>query len=239
MIFGAGNEVTNSITDISVPMLSSIKSAKDLQTRLITAIKRSNSGGSTMVMGGGNKADYTQLSSVLGVNNTLTGTSDDISEYNFISGFNNTATNVDNATVIGRNRTITGADNSIVIGRADSAIETTASDVVAIGRNTNVTVDGGTALGYKSIAKVDAGVLGYDQSGKITDASIAAGSNQAQYEALQTTIATNKQTVSELTTTISSLQEELKNIPVGIMSTLLYQIKLRKIRKNWQLLKLS
>ena len=210
LIFGAGNEVTNSITDISVPMLSSIKSAKDLQTRLITAIKRSNSGGSTMVMGGGNKADYTQLSSVLGVNNTLTGTSDDISEYNFISGFNNTATNVDNATVIGRNRTITGADNSIVIGRADSAIETTASDVVAIGRNTNVTVDGGTALGYKSIAKVDAGVLGYDQSGKITDASIAAGSNQAQYEALQTTIATNKQTVSELTTTISSLQEELK-----------------------------
>ena len=210
LIFGAGNEVTNSITDISVPMSSSIKSAKDLQTRLKTAIKSSNSGGSTMVMGGGNKADYTQLSSVIGVNNTLIGTSDDISTYNFISGFNNTATNVDNATVIGRNRTVTGADSSIVIGRADSAIETTASDVVSIGRNTNVTVDGGTALGYKSIANVDAGVLGYDQSGKITDVAIAAGSNQAQYENLQTTIAANKQTVSELTTTISSLQEELK-----------------------------
>lgn len=207
LIFGAGNEVTNSITDISVPMSSSIKSAKDLQTRLKTAIKSSNSGGSTMVMGGGNKADYTQLSSVLGVNNTLTGTSDDISTYNYISGFNNTASNVDNVTVIGRNRTVTGADSSIVIGKADSALETTASDAVAIGRNTNVTGDGGVAiglnsissasngmalgansqtsiangvaLGANSIANVDKGVIGYDPSGKITDFDSIIGTNKA------------------------------------------------------------
>lgn len=208
LIFGAGNEISNSITDIDVPQDSTISSAKALQTKLMSAIKSSNSGGSTMVMGGGNKADYTQLSSVIGVNNTLSGTSDDISTYNYISGFNNTASNVDNVTVIGRNRNVTGADNSIVIGRADSTLETTASDAVAIGRNTNVTIDGGTALGLNSIASVDKGSIGYDQSGKITDTTNLAGNNQAQYDALQATITTNKQTVSDLNATITQLEEE-------------------------------
>ena len=236
LIFGAGNEVTNSITDISVPMSSSIKSAKDLQTRLKTAIKSSNSGGSTMVMGGGNKADYTQLSSVLGVNNTLTGTSDDISTYNYISGFNNTASNVDNVTVIGRNRTVTGADSSIVIGKADSALETTASDAVAIGRNTNVTGDGGVAiglnsissasngmalgansqtsiangvaLGANSIANVDKGVIGYDPSGKITDFDSIIGTNKERYETLQSSIVTTNETISSLNSDIATLKEE-------------------------------
>ena len=52
LIFGAGNEVTNSITDVVVPMYDGAASAKELQTQLIEAIKDSNSGGSTVGYGG-------------------------------------------------------------------------------------------------------------------------------------------------------------------------------------------
>ena len=174
LIFGAGNEVTNSITDISVPMSSSIKSAKDLQTRLKTAIKSSNSGGSTMVMGGGNKADYTLRTAIIGVNNTVTGTSSDVSQQNYVTGYNNTATNVDDVTIVGTNRTVSNAANSVVIGSADSVMTSSASDAVTIGRNANTTVDGGVALGSSSVASVDKGALGYNPGiEELTDAEKA------------------------------------------------------------------
>ena len=99
LIFGAGNEITNSITTINAPS-SAGDSAKALQTTLMNSIKSSNSGGSTLAIGGGNKADYTQQSALIGVNNTLTGTSGNISQYNYITGFKNTGTNVDNVTIM-------------------------------------------------------------------------------------------------------------------------------------------
>ena len=64
LIFGAGNEITNSITTIAAPS-SAGDSAKALQTTLMNSIKSSNSGGSTLAIGGGNKADYTQQSASL------------------------------------------------------------------------------------------------------------------------------------------------------------------------------
>lgn len=142
LIFGAGNEITNSTTTISAPS-SGGASAKELQTNLMTSIRDSQSGGATLAIGGGNKADYTQKTSIIGVNNTVTGKSSDISQYNNVTGFNNTATNVDNATVIGTNRTLSDLSDTIVIGSADSTIATTASNAVAIGSNSNVTVDEG------------------------------------------------------------------------------------------------
>ena len=159
LIFGAGNEITNSTTTISAPS-SGGASAKELQTNLMTSIRDSQSGGATLAIGGGNKADYTQKTSIIGVNNTVTGKSSDISQYNNVTGFNNTATNVDNATVIGTNRTLSDLSDTIVIGSADSTIATTASNAVAIGSNSNVTVDGGVALGSDSVASVDKGVAG-------------------------------------------------------------------------------
>ena len=205
LIFGAGNEITNSVTPIVVPMDASIASAKDLQTNLISSIRASNSAGSTMAMGGGNKADYTQLTSIMGVNNTVTGTSDDISMYNYISGFNNTATNTDNVTVTGTNRTVSGANNTIVIGSADSTVETTASDAVAVGRNSNVTVDGGVALGANSVARIDKGVVGYDQSGKITDVS-SITYDAEKYQSLQNQLTDTKTSISTLNTDITKLE---------------------------------
>ncbi|OBZ32931.1 ESPR-type extended signal peptide-containing protein [Megasphaera sp. DISK 18] len=165
LIFGAGNEITNSITAISAPS-SGGASAKELQTTLMTSIKNSQSGGATLAIGGGNKADYTQKTSIIGVNNTVTGTSSNISQYNSVTGFNNTATNVDNTIVVGTNRTVSDLANTVVIGTADSATETTASNAVAIGNNANATVDGGVALGANSVASVASGVAGYDPNTK-------------------------------------------------------------------------
>ena len=161
LIFGAGNEITNSITSISAPS-SGGASAKELQTNLMTSIKNSQSGGATLAIGGGNTADYTQKTSIIGVNNTVKGTSSNISQYNSVTGFNNTATNVDNTIVVGTNRTLSDLANTVVIGTADSATTTTANDAVAIGSNANATVDGGVALGSGSVASVASGVAGYD-----------------------------------------------------------------------------
>ena len=178
LIFGAGNEITNSVTRIAAPS-SGGNSAKELADKVRTAVKNSNSGGSTMAFGGGNKADYTLRTAMIGVNNTVTGTSAAASADNSITGFHNTATNVNhvtvtgsennvsntnNALVIGDNRTLQGANNSVILGSHDTGSTTNVSDAVAIGRNTNVTQAGGVAIGSGSLASVGAGVAGYDPS---------------------------------------------------------------------------
>lgn len=183
LVFGAGNEITNSVTSISIPgtglldSSSAANSAKELQDKMLDIIRNTDSGGSTLAIGGSNKADYTRASSIIGVKNTLTGTAADISQYNSIMGYNNKAENVDDVTVAGINNTITGtktavvfgdnrkltgANNSIVLGSVDEETELTATDAVVIGHNANVETVGGVALGFDSIATIDKGVVGYD-----------------------------------------------------------------------------
>lgn len=178
LIFGAGNEITNSITDISAPT-SSGDSAQALQKTLMASVKESESGGATLAIGGGNKADYTQKTSIIGVNNTVTGTSGSVSRYNMVNGYKNTASNVqhvsvigsgntvkdtDTALLLGDNRTLSGATNSLVIGSADNVTTTDQQNVVVLGHNANATVPGGVALGSESLAAVEAGAAGYDPS---------------------------------------------------------------------------
>ncbi len=180
LIFGAGNEITNSITDISAPSDSG-SSAKEFADKLRTAITDSESGGATLAIGGGNKADYTQKTSIIGVNNTVTGTSRRPSTYNSITGFKNVATNVnhvsiigseneientDDALVLGNKRKLAGANGSVILGSGDSVVTTSVANAVSIGHNANVTVAGGVALGSGSVASVDKGVAGYDPSTK-------------------------------------------------------------------------
>ena len=177
LIFGAGNEITNSITNISAPSDGG-SSAKDLADKLRTAVKNSDGGGSTLAMGGGNTADWTQASQIIGVGNVLKGTSGAVSKYNMIDGYKNTATNVNHVSVIGSENTVEDtddalvmgnkrklsnhADNSIVLGSGDSTITTSVANAVAIGHNANVTAAGGVALGFGSIASTAAGAAGYD-----------------------------------------------------------------------------
>lgn len=201
LIYGAGNEITNSITGLTGVPSSSGNSAKDFADKLRTAIADSESGGATFAIGGGNKADYTQKTSIIGVNNQVNGTEDAVSIYNFISGYKNTATNVQHVSVIGSENTVTDtkgslvlgdkrtvsqADGSIILGSSEKGTTTGAKNAVAIGSEANVTKDGGVALGAHSIASVDKGVAGYDPTTgkasekgdsiwKATDAAVSVG----------------------------------------------------------------
>ena len=180
LVFGAGNEITNSVADISAPS-SGGNSAKELAEKLRSAVKNSNGGGSTMAFGSGNKADYTLRSALMGVNNTLTGSKGNESTNTMLTGFHNTADKVFNTTVIGSENTVTNSKNSLVmgdnrevkdanhavlIGSTDSKTTTSVNNAVAVGHNTNVTVEGGVALGSESKSTVAAGAVGYDPSTK-------------------------------------------------------------------------
>ena len=177
LIYGAGNEITNSYTPLYDTPEDGGSSAKAFADKLRASVRASKSGGATLAIGGGNKADYTQKTSIIGVNNTVTGTSGSPSTYNSITGYNNTATNVKNVSVIGSDnnvtntngavvfgdkRTLTGADGSVVIGSSQNGTSTSVKNAVAIGSEANVTKEGGVALGAGSVASVDKGVAGYD-----------------------------------------------------------------------------
>ena len=181
IVMGAGNEITNSVTTIPVNATDAGSSAKEFAETLRTAVKNSNGGGSTMALGGANKADYTLRTSMIGINNTVTGVKGGESKDNLAMGVGNTATKVQHMTaigskntvsdatdtiIVGDNRTVTGANNTVTIGSSDAGTTTTVNDAVAIGHNTEVTAEGGVALGSKSKATVAAGAAGYDISTK-------------------------------------------------------------------------
>ena len=181
LIMGAGNEITNSVKSISGAPDDGGNSAKELAEKLRTAVKDANGGGATMAIGGGNKADYTLRTSMVGINNTVTGTNGAKSADNLVMGVGNTASNVqhltaigskntvsdaNNTVIVGDNRKVTGANNSVIIGSSDAETTTTVNDAVAIGHNTEVSAEGGVALGSKSKATVAAGAAGYDISTK-------------------------------------------------------------------------
>ena len=176
LVYGAGNEITNSSTSFSTPG-EGATSAKDFADKLKTAVTSSNGAGATMAFGGGNKADYTLRTSLIGVNNTVTGVRGDQSKDNLALGVGNTATNVqhmtaigskntvsdaNNTVIVGDNRTVTGANNVVIIGSSDNGTTTTVHDAVALGHNTEVSTVGGAAIGSSSKATVAAGAIGYD-----------------------------------------------------------------------------
>ena len=177
IIMGAGNEITNSVTSIYGAPEDGGNSAKELAEKFREAVKESNGGGATMAFGGGNKADYTLRTAMVGINNTVTGANRAESADNLVMGVGNTASNVQHLTaigskntvsdakntiVVGDNRTVTGANNAVIIGSSDNGTTTAVHDAVALGHNTDVSTEGGVALGSGSKATVDAGAVGYD-----------------------------------------------------------------------------
>ena len=177
IVMGAGNEITNSVTPIPVNATDAGSSAKEFAETLRTAVKNANGGGSTMALGGANKADYTLRTSMIGINNTVPGVNGGESKDNLAMGVGNTATKVQHMTaigskntvsdatdtiIVGDNRTVTGANNTVTIGSSDAGTTTTVNEAVAIGHNTEVTAEGGVALGSGSKATVAAGGIGYD-----------------------------------------------------------------------------
>lgn len=148
-ILGAGNEVTNSLTDIEAPTEGG-DSAKALQDTLKGKLQQ-DAKGAVVVSGIGNTVDSSHGVSVLGSRNVVKMT--------------------DNIQLLGDNREVTSANGSVIkgsviIGSADSKMTTSVTDATILGHNANVEKAGGVALGAGSVASREAGVAGYDPATK-------------------------------------------------------------------------
>lgn len=163
-ILGAGNEVTNSLTDITAPTEGG-DSAKALQETLKGKLQQ-DAKGAIVVSGIGNTVDSSHGVSVLGSRNAVNTT--------------------DNIQLLGDNREVTKANGSVIIGSADSKMTTSVTDATILGHNANVEKAGGVALGAGSVASREAGLAGYDPSTKAnstvnsaawkaTDAAVSVG----------------------------------------------------------------
>ena len=144
VVIGAGNTVKESSDHIDASGYTGHPdSVTALQQSFIDGLQN-YSGGATLVLGGGNQAEYTQASQLIGVNNTLKGTSSSISQYNALNGYKNTATNVkqtyitglentvDNSLqvkVLGDNNTGTSIKNTSLIGTGNT-VSSSQSDIV-------------------------------------------------------------------------------------------------------------
>lgn len=185
LIFGAGNEITNSITNISAPSGNST-SAKDLADKLRASVKSSNSGGATLAIGGGNTADWTQLSQIIGVNNTLKGTSGAISKFNMIDGYKNTVTKAEHVSVIGSENTVENSKSQTVIGDSNKITDRNAGTVsgkqeertknvsdLVIGKGNKIEGNSTYMKGYESLT-----VIGNNNEMVNPGAGIVIGDNQ-------------------------------------------------------------
>lgn len=144
VVIGAGNTVKESSNYIDASGYTGHPdSVTALQQSFIDGLQN-YSGGATLVLGGGNQAEYTQASQLIGVNNTLKGTSSSISQYNALNGYKNTAENVtqtyitglentvDNSLqvkVLGDNNTGTSIKNTSLIGTGNT-VSSSQSDIV-------------------------------------------------------------------------------------------------------------
>ena len=166
LIWGTGNEVTNSVEDIGINTNWNNVSVAEAQKKAIEAMQSSKyAGGSVLAIGGGNKADYAKYSQLTGVQNKVTGTKDKPAKYDLVNGYQNTVSNASDVTVIGiknavtadgnkvigDNHNVSGKDN-VIFGSADQLTETTVNNAVVLGHNAKVTGEGGVALGAGSVA---------------------------------------------------------------------------------------
>lgn len=137
LVYGAGNEITNSRARIDNLNAENVASAKEFANKLRGSIISSNGGGATIAIGGGNKADNTRSTAIIGVNNSVVGSAAS-SKNNFVAGINNKLENI---------------NNSVVIGVGDKDYVTSGlNNIVSIGTNAKVTADNSIALGSDSVA---------------------------------------------------------------------------------------
>ena len=175
IVYGAGNTITDSLGNFDTSVLDNQNDVDALVDKIAAESKKEGALGSTMVIGGGNKANITKSVQLIGVNNnvtdsertvvdgytnTVTGATDSI-----VYGSNNTVSTIEKGIVIGNKRKVTGANDSILIGSDDGTREFTAKNAVAVGNKSHVTVDGGVALGDQSLANRASGQTGYAPTG--------------------------------------------------------------------------
>lgn len=170
LVFGAGNEVTNSLSYVyGASDSTALRDAKNAQDTFKDAVAKSDGGGAVLAIGGANKADWAQKSQLVGVGNTLTGTSNAVSKYDMINGYKNEVTNATHTTVIGSNNNATNVKSTIIMGDGNTLQgrqgvislgnqnTINADDAVAIGNGAKVEAVGGVAIGVGSVADRAAG----------------------------------------------------------------------------------
>jgi hypothetical protein len=223
IVLGAGNTVSNSSTKIVDDITgsyseltnwqpTSYKSVNDMAQDLRDKVKSSKSGGSTLVIGGGNTADYTQRTQIIGVNNTVTGTEETPSDYNMINAFgtevtnsshlytigdNNHITDTNRTIVFGDNRYVSTTNDSIIIGPSDKSDKpqyTTATDATIIGHNANAWGNRGMALGKDVYTTGDDSVAIGSAVAAYSKNSIAIGSSDGFYKTAVTDYSKEKPT---------------------------------------------
>ena len=184
MIFGAGNEITNSVDEIgnyNVREKDTKKypnSVKELANDLRKQYSDGHVGGSTLVFGSGNKVDYAKYANITGSKNTITGTKDKKSENNIVSGNDNEIVEASNNIVYGtkyrikkkssqpqtRSAQDTGTqtedpNGNILFGHNDEYVDITVKNTVAIGDNIKPNLDNSVYLGTKSTESKEANTL--------------------------------------------------------------------------------
>ena len=196
LVFGTGNEITNSTDTIPTP--SSVSGdVTDVADNFREAVSNGSNGGAVLAIGGGNKADYALNSQLIGVQNKITGTSGNKSEFNMVDGYQNTVTNGSYDTIIGTNNSITNSDsnivlgdnhivgtndtsanNNIILGSSDNKATHTASDTVVIGHNAQANYDYDVAIGSGSVTEQAVGTQGYAGANPIGTVSVGSAGNE-------------------------------------------------------------
>lgn len=115
LILGAGNEIKNSITDITVSGSASTDVATASQD-IRDSMADGYAGGATLIIGGGNKTDYTQSSQIIGVGSSITGTKENPAQFNMLNGVQSHISNSSSVYAIGYQNTIGNSNKSIVVG---------------------------------------------------------------------------------------------------------------------------
>ncbi len=178
LVFGAGNEVTNSLSNVyGVSDSTSLQDAKKAQDTFKNAVAQSDGGGAVLAVGGANKADWAQKSQLIGVGNTLTGTEKNVSKYDMINGYKNEVSNATNTYIVGSNNKAKDTKSTTITGDNN---DVTANGNHIIGDNHKVTGANNILIGNNKEQKTHAGndavIIGNNASGGNTSLVIG---NQA------------------------------------------------------------
>ncbi|KXA14776.1 Hep/Hag repeat protein, partial [Fusobacterium equinum] len=168
-ILGSGNIVKNSMLDFKELVLKSPaeeeKSKETFPERLKKyRIDMKEYGGKTTIVGKGNEINGARRTSIQGFNNKVFGDftvgEEDVNFPDDRKDKLNKA--VENILIMGDNHKLTKVSNAVIVGSSDKETETTVSDIVAVGHNTQVKNEGGIALGNGSTSATDKGKQGFD-----------------------------------------------------------------------------
>ena len=220
LVFGAGNEVTNSVDNIADPMSLLTNSPKELAEKLREGIRRNDSGGAVLAVGGGNKADYAYRSQLIGVGNTLEGTAVQKAAYNLLNGYRNTVTKAEHVSVIGSENTIENSKSQTVIGDSNKITDRNAGTVsgkqeertknvsdLVIGKGNKIKGNSTYMKGYESLT-----VIGNNNEMVNPGAGIVIGDNQ-KVGAIRESVVIGSMTPEEKAD--SDIQQKHASVVVG------------------------